>query len=105
MEMNWTKKLFAGGMAAALTLGGLAGCGDGVDQDNGVSDGEQKDEIDKDTKAKQEQAKKDLENQKDKVDKKLKENGVNDGVDQDNGPSDGKDKDDVDDENKKPETN
>ncbi|MBU8590064.1 hypothetical protein KM925_29760 [Priestia megaterium] len=61
--------------------------------------------MDKDTKEKQEQTKKDLENQKDKVDKNLKENGVNDGVDQDNGPSDGKDKDDVDDENKNPETN
>ncbi|NGY75993.1 hypothetical protein F6Y02_05655 [Bacillus megaterium] len=57
MEMHWTKKLVAGGMAAALTFGGLAGCGDGVDQDNGVSDGEQKDEMDKDTKEKQEQTK------------------------------------------------
>lgn len=35
-----------GGMTFALTLGGLAGCGDGVDQDNGVNDGQQNDEMD-----------------------------------------------------------
>ncbi|MCH6267458.1 hypothetical protein [Neobacillus citreus] len=45
------KNLAVAGMAALLTFGGLAGCGDGVDQDNGLSDGEQKDQIDNDTKA------------------------------------------------------
>ena len=38
------------GMAFALTFGGLTGCGDGVDQDNGVNDGEQKDEVDTENK-------------------------------------------------------
>lgn len=46
MESNWKKKLLMGGMAFAFTLGGLAGCGDGVDQDNGVDDGQQNDEMD-----------------------------------------------------------
>lgn len=46
MESNWKKKLLMGGMAFALTLGSLAGCGDGVDQDNGVDDGQQNDEMD-----------------------------------------------------------
>ena len=41
------KTFLTGGLAALLTFGGLAGCGDGVDQDNGISDGEQKDEVDK----------------------------------------------------------
>ena len=38
------KTFLTGGLAALLTFGGLAGCGDGVDQDNGISDGAQKDE-------------------------------------------------------------
>lgn len=49
MEKNWTKKLLSMGLVAGLTLGGLTACGDGVDQDNGVSDGEQKDKIDENT--------------------------------------------------------
>ncbi len=40
------KTFFTGGLVALLTFGGLAGCGDGVDQDNAVSDGEKKDELD-----------------------------------------------------------
>ncbi|WP_042463495.1 outer membrane protein assembly factor BamD [Neobacillus dielmonensis] len=44
------KTFLISGMAALLTFGGLAGCGDGVDQDNGMSDGAQKDAIDSDTK-------------------------------------------------------
>lgn len=48
--MSQKKRLLVGGLAALLTFGGLAGCGDGVDQDNGISDGEQKDQIDQDTK-------------------------------------------------------
>lgn len=44
--ISWKKKFMIGGMAFALTLGGLAGCGDGADQDNGVDDGQQNDEID-----------------------------------------------------------
>lgn len=49
--MNFNRKnLVVAGMAAFVTFGGLAGCGDGVDQDNGISDGQQKDQIDPDTK-------------------------------------------------------
>ena len=40
--------MLAGGMAAAFTLGGLAGCGDGEDQDNGIDDGQQDDQLDQD---------------------------------------------------------
>ena len=40
------KTLLTGGMTALLSLGLLAGCGDGVDQDNGINDGEKKDEVD-----------------------------------------------------------
>ena len=50
MDINWKKKIIVGGLAATLTLGGLAGCADGVDQDNGPSDGEQKDEVDNENK-------------------------------------------------------
>ncbi|WP_066309945.1 hypothetical protein [Bacillus sp. FJAT-29814] len=49
MDLN-RKNLVVAGMAALLTFGGLAGCGDGVDQDNGISDGKQKDQIDQETK-------------------------------------------------------
>lgn len=40
------KKLMASGLAFGMILGGLTACGDGVDQDNGPSDGEEKDELD-----------------------------------------------------------
>jgi hypothetical protein len=74
------KSLLVGGLAVSLTIAGLTGCGDGVDQDNGVSDGQQKDEVDTSTKQKAEetinkvgtelkQAQKDLE-------KKVEDNGV-----------------------------
>lgn len=43
---DWKKKLLASGLVGALVLGGVAGCGDGVDQDNGVSDGEEMDDVD-----------------------------------------------------------
>jgi hypothetical protein len=80
------KSLLVGGLAVSLTLAGLTGCGDGVDQDNGVSDGQKKDEVDTGTKQKAEetinkvgtelkQAQKDLE-------KKVEDNGVSDGVNQ-----------------------
>lgn len=51
MNSNWKKKLLAGGMVAGLTLGGLAGCGDGEDQDNGIDDGQQDDQLDQDNGA------------------------------------------------------
>jgi hypothetical protein len=44
MEKTWKKKLIMTGMVFGLTFGVLTGCGDGVDQDNGVTDGEHKDE-------------------------------------------------------------
>lgn len=47
---DWKQKLLASGLAGGLVLGGLAGCGDGVDQDNGVTDGEQKDDVDDENK-------------------------------------------------------
>ncbi|MEH7111113.1 hypothetical protein V7124_01910 [Neobacillus niacini] len=72
------KTWLTGGMTALLSLGLLVGCGDGVDQDNGISDGEKKDAIDPGTK------------------ENLNDNGVGDGVDQDNGVSDGENKDAVD---------
>ncbi|WP_160724162.1 hypothetical protein [Bacillus sp. USDA818B3_A] len=91
------KTLLAGGLAALLTFGGLAGCGDGVDQDNGVSDGQQKDAVDKDTKEASndslQQAKENLEDIQEDVEAELKEKGVADGTDQDNGVSDGEKKD------------
>ncbi|WP_217644036.1 hypothetical protein [Bacillus sp. cl95] len=46
MENTLTKKLAAMGIVATLTLGGLTACGDGKDQDNGISDGQKKDELD-----------------------------------------------------------
>ncbi|MFB5193749.1 hypothetical protein ACE198_02360 [Neobacillus sp. KR4-4] len=93
MQMNWKKRLLVGGLAVSLTFGGLAGCGDGVDQDNGISDGQQKDAVDTDTKkeanATMDDAKQNIEEAVNNVEEKLKEDGVGDGVDQDNGVSDG----------------
>ncbi|ETI67493.1 hypothetical protein [Neobacillus vireti] len=78
------KKLLAGGFAVFLTFG-LAGCGDGVDQDNGINDGEQKDAIDNDTKQESndayQEAKDNLNDIKNDVEKKIKEEEANDGVD------------------------
>lgn len=94
------KPLTALGMAALLTFGGLAGCGDGVDQDNGISDGEKKDAVDTDTKKEADGAfketKDNLKSIKNDVEKELKKEGVGDGVDQDNGISDGEKKDELD---------
>ena len=100
MYMDWKKRLLYGGLAVSLTFGGLAGCGDGVDQDNGISDGEKKDAIDTDTKQKTngatQDAKENIKEAVNNVDKKLEDNGVGDGVDQDNGISDGEKKDELD---------
>ena len=99
-QMNWKKPLLVGGLAVSLTFGGLAGCGDGVDQDNGISDGQQKDAVDTDTKkeanATMDDAKQNIEEAVNNVEEKLKEDGVGDGVDQDNGVSDGEKKDELD---------
>jgi hypothetical protein len=93
------KTLLTGGMAVLLTLG-LAACGDGVDQDNGLNDGKKDDAVDTGTV---EEAKGNLEEAKDNIkeagkdiSEELKENGVGDGVDQDNGVSDGTKKDEAD---------
>jgi hypothetical protein len=103
MTRNWKKKLLVGGMAASLTFGGLAGCGDGVDQDNGISDGQQKDAVDNDTKKEANgttnDAKANMKEAMNNVEKKLEDNGVGDGVDQDNGISDGEKKDELDNKN------
>ncbi|MEH7082286.1 hypothetical protein V7139_06070 [Neobacillus drentensis] len=100
MQMSWKKRLLVGGLAVSLTFGGLAGCGDGVDQDNGISDGQEKDAVDTDTKkeanATMDDAKQNIEEAVNNVEKKLKEDGVGDGVDQDNGVSDGEKKDELD---------
>ena len=73
------KTFLTGGLAALLTFGGLAGCGDGVDQDNGISDGEQKDEVDNDTKKEAEgtldEANKNLQEAEKNVEDALKEEG------------------------------
>jgi hypothetical protein len=42
----YKKKLMAAGLALSMVFGGLTACGDGVDQDNGPSDGEEQDEMD-----------------------------------------------------------
>lgn len=93
------KTWLTGGMAILLTLG-LAACGDGVDQDNGLSDGKNEDAVDTGTV---EEAKNSLDEAKDNIkaagediSTELKENGVGDGVDQDNGVSDGTKKDKAD---------
>ena len=97
------KTFLTGGLAALLTFGGLAGCGDGVDQDNGISDGEQKDEVDNDTNKEAEgtldEANKNLQEAEKNVEDALKEEGIGDGVDQDNGVSDGEKKDELDNTN------
>ena len=97
------KTFLTGGLAALLTFGGLAGCGDGVDQDNGISDGAQKDEVDNDTNKKAEgtldEANKNLQEAEKNVEDALKEKGIGDGVDQDNGVSDGEKKDELDNTN------
>ncbi|MFO1445145.1 hypothetical protein KDN24_18475 [Bacillus sp. Bva_UNVM-123] len=79
------KKIFlTGGLAILLAFGGLAGCGDGVDQDNGISDGEQKDKIDNDTTNQAEksikEAKENLKDMKKDVEKELKKKEIDDGV-------------------------
>ncbi|MCM3726671.1 hypothetical protein M3226_13335 [Neobacillus cucumis] len=75
------KTLLAGGLAALLTFGGLAGCGDGVDQDNGISDGQQKDAVDNSTKqsAKENltEAKNNLKDIKNDVEKEIKQDTNN----------------------------
>lgn len=100
MYMDWKKRLLYGGLAVSLTFGGLAGCGDGVDQDNGISDGEKKDAIDTDTKQKTngtiQDAEENIKDAVNHVEKKLEDNGVGDGVDQDNGITDGEKKDELD---------
>ena len=97
------KTFLTGGLAALLTFGGLAGCGDGVDQDNGISDGAQKDEVDNDTNKKAEgtldEANKNLQEAEKNVEDALKEDGIGDGVDQDNAVSDGEKKDELDNTN------
>jgi len=97
------KTFFTGGLVALLTFGGLAGCGDGVDQDNGISDGAQKDKVDNDTNKKAEgtldEANKNLQEAEKNVEDALKEKGIGDGVDQDNAVSDGEKKEELDNTN------
>ncbi|MGX6445557.1 hypothetical protein ACWM35_20265 [Neobacillus sp. K501] len=85
------------GMAMLLTFGGLAACGDGVDQDNGINDGKQKDAIDQNTTKEVKESYHEVKDRLADTGKELKEtlneNGVGDGVDQDNGVSDGEKKD------------
>jgi hypothetical protein len=50
---DFKKTLLASGIVGGLIFGGLVGCGDGVDQDNGVNDGDQKDEVDDGNKNKE----------------------------------------------------
>lgn len=80
------KSLLVGGLAVSLTLAGLTGCGDGVDQDNGISDGQQKDEVDTNTKQKAEDAANKVETEvkqaQENIEKKVEDSGVGDGVDQ-----------------------
>ncbi|SDN03158.1 hypothetical protein [Bacillus sp. OK048] len=93
------KTLVTAGMTALLSLGLLAGCGDGGDQDNGISDGEKKDAIDNGTVKEEstfKDAKENLKDAENNISNELKENGVGDGVDQDNGISDGEKKEKLD---------
>ena len=75
------KTLLAGGLTALLTFGGLAGCGDGVDQDNGISDGQQKVAVDTSTinSAKQHltEAKENLKDIQNDVEKEIKKEDNN----------------------------
>ena len=112
MKSLLNNKLMIGTMAATLTLGGLAACGDGVDQDNGISDGEQKDQLDTDNpmndemnkmEQEAEQQMEEAEQEVNELEQEMEENGIGDGIDQDNGISDGEKKDELD--NKNPETN
>lgn len=78
------KGLLLSGLAVSLTFGVLAGCGDGVDQDNGISDGQQKDQVDNDTKSeakqKLDEAKQNVKDAVNNVEKKLQDNNnKNDG--------------------------
>jgi len=47
---DWKRNLVASGLVGGLIFGGVAGCGDGVDQDNGVEDGEEMDDVDDENK-------------------------------------------------------
>jgi hypothetical protein len=47
---DWKRNLVASGLVGGLIFGGVAGCGDGVDQDNGVDDGEEMDDVDDENK-------------------------------------------------------
>ena len=95
--------LLTGGMAVLLSLGVLAGCGDGVDQDNGMSDGEKKDAVDTGTveeaKDTYNEVKENVTEAEKKLSDELKDNGIGDGVDQDNGVNDGEKKDETDSKN------
>lgn len=85
MEFKWKNKLIVGGIAATLSLGGLAGCGDGKDQDNGIDDGEVDDQLDPDNNPANEN------------------NNPDDGLDQNNGIGDGEIDDQLDPDIKSPE--
>lgn len=80
------KSLLVGGLAVSLTFAGLTGCGDGVDQDNGVSDGQKSDEVDKNTEQKVEETvntvEKELKQAQKELEQKVEDNGVSDGVNQ-----------------------
>ena len=80
------KSLLVGGLAVSLTFAGLTGCGDGIDQDNGVSDGQQNDAVDKNTKEKAEntinKVETELKQAQKELEKKVEDNGVSDGVNQ-----------------------
>jgi hypothetical protein len=88
MNRHWQRGIVLGGLAVSF-FGGLAGCGDGVDQDNGVSDGQQKDAVDNDTQNSIKKAEKKIIETKNDIKSELKKNGIGDGVNQDNGISDG----------------
>ena len=80
------KSLLVGGLAVSLTFAGLTGCGDGIDQDNGVSDGQQNDAVDKNTKEKAEntinKVETELKQAQKELEKKVEDNCVSDGVNQ-----------------------
>jgi hypothetical protein len=84
--LTMKKSLLVGGLAVSLTFAGLTGCGDGVDQDNGVSDGQKKDEVDKNTEQKVEETvntvEKELKQAQKELEQKVDDNGVSDGVNQ-----------------------